>query len=561
MNGSVIKKTDIVFKNAKVYTVDKERSWAEAIAVSKDKIVYVGDTKGVDAFIGDETQIIDLDGKTILPGFFDTHCHPAFSVSGVSPKSIKLNNCKSVDEIVKALKEFAESKPNLEVIYGMGWEAPFFSEKGPRKEIIDEIISDRPVCLTSSDGHSAWVNSKAIEMLDITKDTPDPEGGYIERDDVTGEPSGTFKETARDIMLSGLPQFDIEDLKYAIKVYAKAANEFGITNFGDAMLDIGEDRLEAYRQLDDDGELTLRGYGMIRITEGTPTKKAIGLISSIKEEINKKGNLFNVTMVKFYVDGVLEAYTAYLKEPYNNGEKGEPLWNPNSFKEIIAALDKENIQIHAHVIGDAALSQFLDALEYAVEQNGKKDSRHGAVHLHIVDQKDIQRYADLGVMAFINPYWHVKEDEFYPQAIEYIGQERADNQYPIKSFLDNNIPIASSSDYPVTQEFSPFIGMFNGVTKRMVGAPNTDDFILNGKEAASLDDMIASYTINAAYSNFLEDVTGSIEVGKKADLIVVDQNPFEVPLDAIPKTKVLLTVLEGKEVYINELFENVVLAR
>jgi predicted amidohydrolase YtcJ len=249
------------------------------------------------------------------------------------------------------------------------------------------------------------------------------------------------------------------------------------------------------------------------------------------------------------VDGVIEGGTAYLLEPYAHQPdfRGEPIWNPDLLNETSAALDKEKIQIHLHVIGDAAARITLDAIEYARAKNGKRDARHLITHMHLVDPADIPRFKELEIVGLPQPFWF-KVDEYYDElALPYLGKERADRQYPMQSFLDAGVIMASSSDFPVTIPFDPLIAIQTGITRSTPKKTGGD--VLWPEERSNLEDMIRSFTYNGAYANFLENEVGSLEVGKKADLVILEKNLFEIPVEQIAEVKVLLTMVEGNVVY------------
>jgi hypothetical protein len=274
----------------------------------------------------------------------------------------------------------------------------------------------------------------------------------------------------------------------------------------------------------------------------------------LDERVNNKHPYFQTNTAKIFVDGVVEGGTAYLLEPYEHklDFSGESIWNPDSLKNISAVLDKEDFQIHYHVIGDAAARVTLDALEYAQKNNRERDSRHLITHLQLVAPEDIRRFKPLGVIGIPQPFWF-KVDEYYWQlALPYLGKKRADSQYPMQSFLDAGVMMASASDFPVTIPFDPLIGIEIGITRSEIGI--IQDEILWPEERVNLADMLASFTLNGAYANFLENETGSLVAGKQADIVILDQNLFDLPPSNIAKTNVLLTVVDGKQVYRDQTF-------
>jgi len=374
-----------------------------------------------------------------------------------------------------------------------------------------------------------WVNSVTLERAQITKDTPDPDGGRIERDPETGQPSGTLRETAFKLIEGVIPDHSMEELKNALLAYQEMANRAGITMSHDAMLDA--QAIAAFNALAEKDQLKMRFRGAIALEPEQGIKRQIETV--LKERTKNIHPYFQTRAAKIFVDGVVEGGTAYLLEPYEHKPEflWKPIWDPEILKDACVALDGENIQIHFHVIGDAAARITLDALESAHKANGSRDSRHLITHLQLVEPEDIERFKQLEVIGVPQPFWFKIDDYYSELALPYLGKERAAKQYPMQSFIDAGVIIASASD----------------LTR--LGIVETTEEVLYPEERASLEDLITSFTYNGAYANFLENETGSIEVGKQADIIVLDQNLFEIPGNEIAKTKVLLTLVDGVEVF------------
>lgn len=535
--------SSLVFKNGSIYTVDKDLTWAQAIAVNNGKIVFVGSNENVVPYIGPETVLIDLEEKMVLPGFVDAHAHPSHAMDLVG--NISLYSGESLDDYVRDIAEFVKNHPEREFYRGSGWADTFFSNMGPDKEILDAIIPDKPIALISYDGHSMWVNSVTLEMANITKETGEPDGGRIERDPETGNPSGTLRETAFKLIEDVIPKHSLEERKNALIEYQKMAVRAGITLVHDAMLD--SESITAYNELAEAGQLIMRFRGSITLETDQDIQPQIKLVLSEKEKNTHP--FFQTLSAKIFVDGVIEGGTAFLLEPYTHQPdfRGEPIWIPEVLNNACAALDKEKIQIHLHVIGDAATRITLDAIEYARAKNGKRDARHLITHMHLVDPADIPRFKELEIVGLPQPFWF-KVDEYYDElALPYLGKERADKQYPMQSLIDTGVIMASSSDFPVTIPFDPLIAIQTGISR---STPNkADGEVLWPEERSNLEDMIRSFTYNGAYANFLEDEIGSLEVGKRADLIVLEKNLFEIPVEEITKTKVMQTMVAGNVVY------------
>ena len=540
--------SSLVFKNALIYTVDKGLSWAQAIAIRDGKIDFIGQDIDIAPYIGSDTVVIDLDRKMMLPGFVDAHAHPSHAVDLFG--NISLYSEVSLEDYIHSISEFVYNHPEREFYRGSGWADIFFPTLGPNKEALDAILPDRPIALVSYDGHSMWVNSVTLERANITKETLDPAGGRIERDPESGEPTGTLRETAFKLIEEVIPPHSVEDHKNALLGYQELATKAGITLVHDPMLDTIT--TTAYNELAAADQLKIRFRGSITLESDLDLEPQVKVVSS--EKAKNTHPFFQTHSAKIFVDGVLEGGTAYLLEPYHHKPdfKGEPIWDLEQLKKISVLLDQEKIQIHLHVIGDAAARITLDALEFARETNGVWDSRHSITHLQLVDPEDIKRFKDLDIVGLPQPFWF-KVDEYYDElALPYLGQERADKQYPMQSFIKAGVIIASSSDFPVTIPFDPLIAIQTGMTRSSIDESETR--VLWPEEKSSLEDLIRSFTYNGAYANFLENEIGSLEVGKRADLIVLDSNLFEIPVNEIAKTKVLLTLVDGKEVYRNPEF-------
>jgi len=535
--------SSLLFKNGAVYTVNPASAWAQAILIKDGLISYIGSDEGSKEFLDDDTLQIDLEGKMVLPGFIDAHAHPSHAMDLVG--NISLYDGENLEDYLKEISVFVEQNPDRDFYRGSGWADTFFTNLGPDKKSLDVILPDRPIALISYDGHSMWVNSTTLERAGINKDTEDPDGGRIERDSETGEPSGTLRETAFKLIEDVIPEHSLEEQKNALIEYQQMAAQAGITLVHDAMLEAKS--IAAFKELANAGQLKIRFRGSI-IME--PDEELDPQVEKVHSEIKKNaGQFFRIHSAKIFVDGVIEGGTAFLLEPYDHQPefKGEPIWEPEPLNEACIKLDNKRIQIHLHVIGDAATRITLDALENALNKNGKWDSRHSITHLHLVDPADIPRFKKLDVVGLPQPFWFKVDDYYDELALPYLGKERADRQYPMQSLIETGVIMASSSDFPVTIPFDPVIAIQNGITRSSI-KPG-EDRILWPEERSSLEYMIRSFTINGAYANFLEDEIGSLEVGKKADLVVLEKNLFEIPAEHIEDVKVLMTMVEGEVVY------------
>jgi predicted amidohydrolase YtcJ len=536
---------DLVLKGGIVYTVDQRRSVAEAVALKEGKIIYVGTDSGTARFIDGTTRVMYLGGRMVLPGFIDSHCHPLSAY--MTYYELRLNGFRTVSEYRQAIRDFAATHPDAKYIRGRGWSNTLFKKTGPDRRFLDELFPAIPVSLSSEDGHSKWVNSRTLELAGITRTTPDPEGGVIERDPATGEPTGTLRETAADLVAKIMPPYSVDELARGLEAYQSMALAFGITTAHDASIDIPGNEIPAYRTLEKENRLRMR----FRVSLGVDPVLGSGQVNSLVEErARNTGSLFKTNAAKIFLDGVVEGSTAYLKESYKHlrGNRGKLLCNQDSLNAVCAELQRNGLQIHIHAIGDAATSAALDAFTFAEQASGRRDARHLITHLQLVDPVDIPRFKQLGVVAVTQPYWFMKDEYYYRLQVPYLGQVRADAEYPMESFFRAGVVVASSSDYPVTIPCNPLVGIQTGVTRLRPGTTDPRE-VLWPEERASLEEMIASFTINGAYANFLDTLTGSIEIGKSADLIVLDRNLFAIPPGEIQLARVLLTLFEGKEAF------------
>jgi predicted amidohydrolase YtcJ len=537
---------DLVLKNGFVYTVDGQRRVAQALVIQGGRIVHVGLDREIEAWIGAQTAVIDLGGRLVLPGFIDSHCHAAYG-SAHEPFDIMFTGMNSLDEYKGAMRDFYNQHRDAKFIKGRGWKNTLFGTTGPDKRIIDEIIPDIPVALEDEGGHATWVNSLTLKRAGITRRTKNPRGGVIERDPRTGEASGTLREGAARLVASLFPDYTVEQLMQAIESYQRMAASFGITTAHDATLDVDGNDFNAYRNLERENRLAMRFRASLWVDQNRGLEQAAGLIA---DRAKNSGPLFQANGAKIYIDGVIEGGTGFLKEPYLHlpGFCGEPRWEAKRLNAMCAELDRNGFQIHVHAIGDAATAMILDAFAWAREKNGPRDSRHLVTHLQLVAPEDIARFRELGVVAVPQPYWFMKDDYYYNLQVPYLGLPRADREYPLESFFQAGVVAASSSDYAVTIPCNPLRAIQIGITRCVPGVSDPKE-VLWPEERATLEQMIASFTIHGAYANFLEKETGSIEAGKAADLIVLDRNLFFLPPERIAEAKVVLTLFAGRTVF------------
>ncbi|MCL4705362.1 amidohydrolase [bacterium] len=540
---SVNTKADVLLRNGAIYTVDAARSWAEAAAIAHGRIIYVGANAGAEEFITPQTRVIDLNGKMVLPGFHDSHVHPVSG--GIELGQCNLNGLQTQQEIFDAVREYAQKNPALPWIVGGGWDLPIFPNANPTKQQLDQLVSDRPAFLSAADGHSAWVNSKALELAGITAATADPPEGRIERDPLSKEPTGTLRERATDLVSKHIPPLTSADYLAGAKRGLAMANRFGITSLQEASAT--PEILAAYDSLDRSGELTARVVAAMYVD---PAKDEAQIEELKQKRSRYRGKNLRADAVKIFADGVIESRTAAMLAPYLDRPdyRGIPNLEADKFKRLVTALDQEKFQVHIHAIGDRAIRMALDAHEAAQLANGRRDARHHLAHIQLIDPQDIPRFERLGIIANFQSLWAYADTYITELTEPALGPERSRWLYPIGSVMRSGAMIVGGSDWSVSS-MNPLDAIQVAVTRRGVDDSTGSAWI--PQEIVDLPTMLAAYTINGAYVNHQENETGSIEVGKAADLIVLDRNLFEIPVHDIHNTKVLLTLLEGREVYRN----------
>jgi len=541
---------DLIFTNGVVYTVDPHRSRHEALAVRDGRIALVGSAAEVAALAGRRTKVVDLAGRLVLPGFIDAHMHPKYSTGELFEAD--LGGCRSIADCLGAVARLAATHPEYPAVRGWGWTPTTVSEREMTAAALDAVVPDRPVVLADDSVHTHWVNSAMLEMAGITKDTPDPEGGAIERLP-DGSPSGLLRE-AWLWLERALPAYDAEALAAGLRHFQRElAGRFGLATVHEAGLLPGEPVLEAYESLQRREELSVRFCLSLTLDPEQPLEEQIE--AAVEERARHAGPLVRTAAVKLFVDGVIESHTAHLSRPYADrpGDRGPLVWAPERLVEASVAAARAGFQLHYHAIGDAAVSLSLDAIAAA---RGAHAARDIITHLQLVDPRDYARMAALGVTAAVQPYWFAKDAAYDAEIyVPSLGRERAARQYPMRSFWEHGVVVASASDYPVSPPPDPLLAIQRGILRRDPQDPEASS-ALWPEEAVTVEQMIASFTINGAYANFLEDETGSLEPGKSADLIVLGDNVLDLPAERIHEAEVELTVFRGTPVYAGGAFEN-----
>lgn len=530
----------------KVFTSEQENCYAEGFVIEDGKFIAVGSKEKVMAYWTDGSVIREYKVGIIVPGFTEGHAHVSSSVELTKGPFLGVDSIEKCQEV---LREFAESHPAKSPIIGGGFEPGLFGPKGPTADLIDAVVSDRPVIISDEGHHSVWVNTKALETAGITRDTIDPPGGQISHNE-NGEPSGFLQEMAIDLITPALPEITKEDYEKAILYYQNIGLSNGIVTAFEPMLSHSADesvRFDAYEKLEKEGKLKITYRVAPTLNPGDDAEEFFQQAVMYRERFSGCDKV-QIQTIKFFVDGVVDGHTALLRRPY----KMEPfdcgpvlIGQEELERRMIRALE-EGFGIHVHAIGDAAIDEALNGFEAAQKQVPGK-YRNAITHLQVCQPDHPKRMKELNVVAVVNPYWHFKTPLYEPLELPFLGKERAERMYYLRSFLEQGIPVCQASDFPVTV---PPDTMFclHMMVNRM--EPKTSKEVYFPEEAISVEDALRVLTIGGSYENYLEDRKGSIKVGKDADFVVLSQDVTAVPKESIYTAKVLETWIGGENCFV-----------
>ena len=538
---------DTVFMNGVVYTADDQRSWADAVAVKNGEIIFVGSHDGVEALTGRETNVVDLDGGMLMPGFHDAHTHIMYG--GAATFGCDLHDLPDIASIRDGITACVATGKydDDDWVIGGGWPLAAFEDGNPSAAMLDELLDGRPGYFIDAFAHSGWVNTRAMELAGITSETANPPQGVIVRNAETGEASGTLRDGAMALIEDILPEVSDEEQYAGLVEGLRRANQFGITAF----IEPGADaqRAATYKSADNNGDMTARALVSLSPINELADRFDDEIYELLRDRDDFRGKYVNVDSVKVYIDGVIETRTSFMIEPYLDGSNFDPFYGQEELNELYVELDAMGIQIHTHAIGDGAIRSALNAYELALQKNGATDNRHQMVHLQLIDDDDIPRFGELGVAANFQCLW-CYPDVYIDLAVDIVGKERVDRFYPVRSIRDSGGLVVGGSDWDVSS-LNPLDAIETAIRRQ--NPFSGTDRVLGVDEEVDLTTALDMYTRNAAYVMRLDDITGSIEVGKRADLIVLDRNLFDIPATEINETKVQLTMMDGRIVYEGDL--------
>ena len=539
----------VIFRGGKIYTQAQGKPWAEAVAVRGMKIFAVGTDADIAKLAGADTRVVDLGGKLMLPGFVEGHIHPflgGFLAAGVD---LQLSTGK---DALAAIADYAKANPTGPV-RGFGWRVDMFPPEGPSAGDLDAIIPDRPAFFFSIDAHSLWVNSKALEMAGVTRDTPDPIPGfsYYARN-AHGQPTGYVLEVVAVLnVVNAVSPISAAGMGKMLEAWLPKAAAAGITTVFDAGVPpIGEDQgqlIQIYADLDQQGLLPFRVRASYAV-KGPPVEGAAQHVLDLKGRIGTEN--VQVTVLKIVGDGTQEGYTAYLLEPYADraGDIGATPFTPEQWKSMVSEADLAGVDIHVHACGERTTRVALDAIEAAMLANPKRERRNAIAHLVYVDDADMPRFKQLGVIAQFSANWMTADPDSMATLLDRYGPERQSKIYRPRTMLDEGGRIAFGTDWPAAGYFStykPLDSIQIAVTRQLVGHPEAT-VLEPASERLDLAQAVHANTMGAAYQLRMENSVGSIEAGKLADLVVLEQNIFEADPHTIAATTIALTMMNGR---------------
>lgn len=542
---------EIIYGN--IYTMDENNKTAEAMAIKDGKIVYVGDKAGADDFINERTVVTDYKDNFIMPGFIDGHVHIYIDAENQAGFRFGENPEQTLEAYLKIVKEYIEENPDLEIYRGFGWLDTAFIGGTPTAAMLDEICADKPIFIESEDCHSCWINTKMLEMTGVDENTPDPIGGKVEHDE-SGNPNGCFRDTAMDSLVKPyVPIYSVEKYKEILLNAQDKMLSLGYTSMVDVVIDpqSADNICQAYYELDQEGKLKMKVNEALLVNN---TENYISDLEHVKMLSDQyKGEHFQITDVKIFMDGIVESESAYVSQPYVGTDNyGADRWPGEEGTERLYDLAKRvndlGLVAHFHAIGDAAITKALDTIEYVRENSENKDIRNVITHLQMCSLEDINRMAELNVIASADIGWAPSvSEELGMQNIELlnVGEKRNNAMYPYRSMLDAGVTVAYATDYPAGPIIYPLINLPAGINRQHLDIASTRR---NAEEGLTAEQALKAMTITGAYQLGRENETGSLEVGKFADFIVFNQDLTTIDPVEIYLTDYVAVYAEGENV-------------
>jgi len=529
--------------------MNPQQPWAEAVVVRGDSIAYVGDNDGAKALAGDTDRRIDLAGRMLLPGFIDSHAHPLGG--GAFATALSLDTEGSIEDWLRAIADFAAANPDQDLLFGYGFMASAFGAAGPTRQQLDTMVPDRPVLIIDEGFHSGWVNTRALERLQITQDTPDPVPGfsYYKRD-ANGDATGFLVEGTMTMALADLEVFNAQVVTDGTAIIFGIMNSFGVT----AVFDAGTPDFDAefvndvLENLQARGKLSVRIVGSSRAGKVEQVATAVAVADAWRKSVRGKNYHYNT--LKIMDDGTIEARTAAMFEDYQGepGNAGATVFTEAQLVEMITGAAARDIDVHIHALGERAVHEALNAIEAVRLNVPDSNSRYTICHIEVVTDQDVARFAELDVIAQSTPLW-ATYDTYGKQ---FISEDQFQRYFRFRSIEAAGGRLSFGSDFPAsgagTLGLSPLVQIELGHTRQYPGEPDAP-IQPRESERLSIASLLRGFTIDAAYQLHLEDQIGSIEAGKKADLVVLEKNLFEVDPYSIHELAVEMTMLDGNLVY------------
>jgi len=531
---------DLVMVGGTILTMDPAQPRVEALAVRDGRIVFAGPGAGASRLAGPSTRVMNLEGRMVLPAFVDAHIHPV--TGGMELTGCDLAEQRTAAEVLSRIAECAEALPDSAWLLGSSWDLPIFPDAAPRKEWLDSLLGDRPAYLSAADGHSAWVNSAALRLAGIGRETEDPRDGRIERDTL-GEPTGTLRESAMALVSDIVPPPAAEQLVEGLRRTVALLQEQGVTAFLEARAN--RSLLTAYRHLDRLGELQAT---VVAALHAVPERGAAQVDSLVALRTEFSSAVLRPTAVKIFLDGVIEARTAAMLQPYSDrpGFAGEPGWGMEALDSLATRAVSAGFSLHFHAIGDRAIRMALDAIEAAERGRPREGRRHQITHLQVIDTADVARFHALSVTATFQPLWAYPDSYIRDLTWPALGPARSTRLYPIGDVHRAGGRLAFGSDWNVSS-LAPLRGIQVAVTRR--DPSDTTGAQLLPEQAIDLEAALRAYTAGSAWALGLEAAQGALMEGSMADIVVLERDLLVVPPSRIGETRVLLTFHEGRPVF------------